>query len=250
MRECSLCLLLFLLLTGNAKSESPPRTGPLPRPEPWYERVLRRVNPTDFDYGVWLERRRRALLEASIENPYFWYSFTTSLALILMILIYAKHCSDFRKFTWMAAGWLADLHNQDQYSRQIAREAIDRYNRHIEACNRAIEAAEDGSWKERSANAELENIQEENQELRRQLTGLSSAHKRVCDELKAKQEQVADLSTRLDLLEQLMNKDGTQRPGESHNANEMNKLLVTRVNILQRQLKEEQERNRKPVKSS
>src|SRR5438552_1823182 len=73
-------------------------------PEPWYERVLRRINPSNFDYGAWLEERRVAFLEATVTNRYFWYSFWVTMGLIITILAYAKHRSDFHKFTWMSAG--------------------------------------------------------------------------------------------------------------------------------------------------
>ena len=45
---------------------------------------------------------------------------------------------------WITAEMMTDLYNHDAYSRGVAREAIQKYNDHIERCNRAIEAAEHG----------------------------------------------------------------------------------------------------------
>ena len=62
------------------------------RPTPWYDHVLRRINPSDFDYGAWLEERRAALLSASVRSPHFWYSVGVSSLLALFILAYSKRC--------------------------------------------------------------------------------------------------------------------------------------------------------------
>ena len=110
------------------------------RPTPWYDHVLRRINPSDFDYGAWLEERRAALLNASVRSPHFWYSVGVSSLLALFILAYAKRCSDFQKLAWMCSGWLADFYNETMLCREQRDEAIDRHNRHIEKCNRAVEA--------------------------------------------------------------------------------------------------------------
>src|SRR5947208_8178398 len=86
------------------------------RPVPWYEKALKRINPADLDYGAWFEERRRIFLEATVTNPYFWYSFWVTLTLIVMILVYSKHRSDFHGYAWMSAGWMADFYNEMQYA--------------------------------------------------------------------------------------------------------------------------------------
>ena len=57
---------------------------------------------------------------------------------------------DHRRAMWITAEMMADIYNQDAYSRRVAQEAIERYNTHIEHCNRAIEAAEHGSRQDRA----------------------------------------------------------------------------------------------------
>ena len=85
-----------------------------------------------------------ALLRASVQNPYFWYSTLVTVAMALFLLAYAKSRSDFHKYTWVSAGWLADFYNETQLARNEMDRAIEKHNRHIEKCNRAIEAEADG----------------------------------------------------------------------------------------------------------
>src|SRR5271165_676544 len=110
--------------------------------ETWYQFVLRQFNPNDVDYGRWIERARRAFVDARIKNPYFIYSLYTSLGLLLAAVVCMKLWIDHRRTMWITAEIMADIYNQDAYSRRIAQEAIEKYNTHIERCNRAIEAAE------------------------------------------------------------------------------------------------------------
>src|SRR5215467_10312056 len=120
-------------------------TSPLyQRRDTWYEFLLKQFNPDDIDYGSWLEKRRQALLEACVQNPYFKYSAGVTLVLVLMTLVVAKQRIDHRRSMWITAEMMTDLYNHDAYSREIAHQAIERYNDHIERCNRAIEGAEHG----------------------------------------------------------------------------------------------------------
>ncbi len=88
-----------------------------------------------------MEQRRQAFLDASVRNPYFKYSAVVTVAMLIMAMLYAKHWIDHRRSMWITAEMMTDLYNHDAYSRNVAREAIQKYNDHIERCNRAIEAA-------------------------------------------------------------------------------------------------------------
>ena len=77
-------------------------------------------------------------------TPTFMYSLCTSLGLLLAAVVYTKVWIDHRRAMWITAEMMADIYNQDAYSRRIAQEAIEKYNTHIEHCNHAIEAAEHG----------------------------------------------------------------------------------------------------------
>ena len=92
----------------------------------WYEFLLKQFNPNDIDYGQWLEHQRQAFLEARLRNPYFLYCAATTLALLVMGLVCAKLGIDDRKAMWITAEMMADLYNQDAYSRKTAQDAIER----------------------------------------------------------------------------------------------------------------------------
>ena len=128
----------------TAKASSTPSHPLYTRQGTWYEFLLKQFNPNDIDYGQWLENERQVFLEARLRNPYFVYCAATTLALLVMGIICAKLRIDHRRAMWITAEMMGDLYNQDAYSRKIAQEAIERYNTHIERCNRAIEAAEHG----------------------------------------------------------------------------------------------------------
>jgi len=114
------------------------------RGDTWYEFLLKQFNPNNFDYGAWMEERRQVFLDESVRNPYFKYSLGTTIALLVFAMLYTKQWIDHRRAMWVTAEMMTDLYNHDAYSRGVAREAIQKYNDHIERCNRAIEAADHG----------------------------------------------------------------------------------------------------------
>jgi hypothetical protein len=213
------------------------------QPTPWYDRVLRRVNSSDFDYGAWLEERRVALLSASVRSPQFWYSVGVSSLLALFILAYAKRCSDFHKLAWMCSGWLADFYNETMLCREQRDAAIDRHNRHIEKCNRAVEAEMDGSWKQQQ-NDELEQWRGRYEQLARLADETAGENKRLALILSEKEQLLSDMSLRLQDLEEKIKAKGYMVGGQTLTINESNKLLVNRINILERQLRDEQTKNK------
>ena len=106
------------------------------RGDTWYEFLLKQFNPNNFDYGAWMEERRQVFLDESVRNPYFKYSLGTTIALLVMAMVYTKQWIDHRRAMWITAEMMTDLYNHDAYSRGVAREAIQKYNDHIERCNR------------------------------------------------------------------------------------------------------------------
>ena len=50
------------------------------RHDTWYEFLLKQFNPSNFDYGAWIEERRQVFLDASVRNSYFKYSLGTTIA--------------------------------------------------------------------------------------------------------------------------------------------------------------------------
>src|SRR5260370_21704849 len=135
--------LLTIKLETHNKLKQPPQP-PYQNRETWYEFALRRFNSENVDYGSWLEQRRKAFIESAIKNPYFDYSLVATASLLFVLLAYWKLWMDDRRKMFVTAEIMTAILNKHQYSRETARLAIEKYNRHIELCNRAIEAGSVG----------------------------------------------------------------------------------------------------------
>jgi hypothetical protein len=250
----SLCVLAVALALGSGragaelhtsqsratKASSTPSHPLYTRQGTWYEFLLKQFNPNDIDYGQWLEHERQAFLDARLRNPYFVYCAATTLALLVMAIVYAKLRSDHRRALWITAEMMADLYNQDAYSRKIAQEAIERYNTHIERCNRAIEAAEHGD----NASAKASEIEQLKGELACVASERDTASRErdvAREELRKKSDILADLSVRLEALTAKSGTIGTKQTQVTPGADPR---LVTHINNLQEQLYAERTNNR------
>jgi hypothetical protein len=160
---------------------------------------------------------------------------------MLVALLYAKRRIDHRRLMWITAEMMTDLYNHDSYSRQVAQYAIQKYNDHIERCNRASEVAERGAAPPGT---------EEAQQLRNELmkvAGERDLYLRERDAAKAElteQKQiVVELSLRLDAA--------LKKPGVSRNTNlpvelrTADQKLVQHINGLQEQLADARKENRR-----
>lgn len=207
----------------------------------WYEFLLKQFNPNDIDYGQWLEHERQVFLEARLRNPYFLYCTATTLALLVMGILCAKLRIDHRRAMWITAEMMADLYNQDAYSRKAAQEAIERYNTHIEHCNRAIEAAEHGD----NASGKASEIEQ----LKRELACVASERDTATrerdvarEELRKKSDILADMSMR---LEAATGKSGATGTKPTTGMTGADPRLVSHINNLQEQLYAERSNNRR-----
>jgi hypothetical protein len=251
----SLCVLAVGLTFSSARAGAEPRDSqsraangsstashPLyTRGGTWYEFLLRRFNPHNVDYGQWLEHERQAFLEARLRNPYFVYCAATTLALLVMAVICAKLRINHRRAMWITAEMMADLYNQDAYSRKIAQEAIERYNTHIEHCNRAIEAAERGDTIA-GKGSEVEQLKGELACVASERDTATRERDVARDELRKKSEILADMSVR---LEALTGKSGTTTNKPAPGIPSADPRLVTHINNLQEQLYAERTNNRR-----
>jgi hypothetical protein len=203
------------------------------RRETWYEFLLKQFNPDNLDYGAWLEQRRHTFLDARLRNPYFGYSFGVTAALLLMAAVCTKLWIDHRRAMWITAEMMADVYNHDLYSREVAKEAIQKYNQHIEGRNRAIETAGHG--------AVLPGTESDVEQLRSELatvTGERDLYLRERDTAKAevtRQKQVVvELSLRLDAAAKRFGTNGNLNlPVDLRMADQK---LVQHINELQEQL--------------
>jgi hypothetical protein len=241
-------LLVTVLLVAvprvRAQGPAPPRLYQ----DTWYEFVLRQFNPTDFNYGAWLEQRRQAFLDATARNQYFWFAFWVTVYAAFLTLAYAKRWMDDSRKMRIHAQTLADLHNHDLHSREEAQEAIDRYNQHIERCNRAIEAAESGDGRPGWGESGQSSLKAELERMAAELQATTQDRNRLQEELRQKSLVVADLSTRLDALSKRLSGPGKSdtalRDPSPADATGDGAKLVGHINRLQEELYAERQKNK------
>ena len=252
-------LVGFVLAAASCSPRTAPHSEPLPakaradvaalgaqspyqHQDTWYEFMLKQFNPDNIDYGRWVERERCKLFELLLNNPYFLYSSSITIALLLAATACAKQWVDHRRAMWVTAEMMADLYNQDAYSREIAQEAIERFNEHIERCNRAIEQVE--------TNAGAAAGNNEAEQLRTELMRVAEERDRAIrdrdvarEELRRKSEILADMSVR---LESAGSKGGPHSASQTAaDPRPADVKLVNHINNLQEQLYAERKGNRR-----
>lgn len=241
-----LLVIVLLLAVPRVRAQGP--TPPRLYQDTWYEFLLRQFNPTDFNYGAWLEQRRQVFLDATVRNQYFWFSFWITAYAAFLTLAYAKRWMDDHRKMWIHAQMLADLHNHDLHSREQAREAIERYNAHIEHCNRVIETAESGAGRPAWGESGQDNLKAELAHMASQLDATTHDRNRLQEELRQKALVVADLSTRLDALAKRLSGPGkldtALRDSSPADATGDAARLVGHINRLQEELYAERQKNK------
>jgi hypothetical protein len=230
--------------TTQRQATSPsPQAPPVTRPgkagarEDFFSFITRRVNPDDIDYGAWLERRRQAFIDASVANPYFWYSTVATLVILVGMFGCGVHFLDARRKLWHAAEMATDFWNDAQYARSQAQAAIKRYNAHIEDCNRVIETQLSG--RASPAALEADDFQKQLDRLRAERDNLESENKRLKADLERTNGLMDSLSARVNNLEP----KGAQNSAGS-SADHGGKF-VSKINSLQQQLDAERQQNRR-----
>jgi hypothetical protein len=228
--------------SSQVKPQAQAAPAPYQRQGTWYEFMLKQFNPDDLDYGNWVEQQRRAFIDARVKDPYFQYSLCTTIGLLLTIAVCAKLQIDHRREMWITAEMMADIYNQDAYSRRVAQEAIERYNTHIERCNRAIEAAEHDKAIS-GANSEIEQLRSELLRVAGERDRATRERDIAREDLQKKSEILAEMSVR---LEALASKTGTTSIAkQTSDLRSADPKLVTHINNLQEQLYAERNNNRR-----
>jgi hypothetical protein len=248
---CTACWIVSLVvvvpLFGETRRVEPltetPVTPPYQRPlnvtrpyqHTWYDGLLRQFNPDNLDWGHWLEQRRQALLNQTAANPYFKYSLITTVLLVVLALALAKALIDKSRVKWLAQERHEDLLKHDAQARQAAREAIRKYNEHMEKCNRVVEAEVGG----RTITAPTPGVLKDSLTLDQALANFA-AMKRERDELAGKLEEttaiIGDLTMRINNVSTAGNRSSHVGPAQAD--------LVKRNNDLREQLYRERERNK------
>ncbi len=207
----------------------------------WYEFLLKQFNPSNFDYGAWMEERRQVFLDASVRNSYFKYSLGTTIALLVVAMLYTKQWIDHRRAMWITAEMMTDLYNHDLYSRDVAEKAIQKYNQHIERCNRAIEAAQHGSGLP-VATADADQLNAQLQKTAGELNVANTENAALQEQLTQKSNVVVELSLRVDAL--LKKNGGNLASLQPIDLSGADPNLIKHINDLQEQLVVEHKKNR------
>jgi hypothetical protein len=238
---------------GEQKEPKPP-AGLYQRPsgtqtneqkEDFLHFAAKQVNPHDFDWGAWIEERRRRFIEASAANPFFWYSTLTTGLLMVLMIAYGVRVLDEKRRLWRAAEILTDAWNDGEHSKGLAGAAIEKHNRHMQECNRVIEAQLSG----RASPAALEATDARNElaRVRGELDNMDTERKVLKAKLEEKDKLVDNLSARLTALEKIGRNDRsipTQMPTGANGHDESETKLIARINQLTQQLEAEKQKNR------
>jgi len=136
-------IAVCLLAVSLSGSERPrPSYDPAPQHSPKHQEslidfVLKRINPTDKDYGLLIEQARQRAIEVSLDMlPMF-----SSVALLLGSFVVIVHQNRERCHREIiSARFLAWYHNELLRARDTAREAIARNNRLKKAIDERAEA--------------------------------------------------------------------------------------------------------------
>lgn len=244
----SLLLAMTLCLAATGLRAQGARRPYLYR-ETWYEAVLKKWNPSNFDYGRWLEQRREAFLEATVNEPAFWYSVSMTVWSLFLMVVCGKLLLDNRRRMRVTEEMMADVYSHDLYSRQVAKEVIERHNRHIEVCNRAAEASEGAEGRPGWGETHADRLKAELQRVTTQLEATTQERNKLQEELRQKSLIVSDLSLRLDTLSKKLDgaghnggsANGTRAAGEAGNG----VPLVEHINRLQEELYAERQKNKR-----
>jgi hypothetical protein len=250
----TIAALGYAQTTAHARQEQKPTIGLYQRQpgahlyqqrDDFFHASTKLVNPKDIDYGAMLEQRRKAFLEASVTNPFFWYSALTTAFLLVLMLAYGVRVMDEKRKLWRAAEILTDVWNDGEYARATAHSAIEKFNGHMQECNRVIEAQVSG--RPSPAAVEAEDARKELTRVRSELDKSDSERKAMKAKLEEKEKVVDDLSARVRNLE-TSGGNGNSSPGNRHNGgeprDEAERRLIARINQLTQQLEAEKQKNR------
>jgi len=245
--RCGFLIILIPLVGPSMRAQTRQRQN-VGR-DTWYEFLLKQFNPRNFDYGAWLEKRREAFREETVKEPHFWYSLSVTTGLLFLIVAYAKLYLDHCRSMGITAEMMADVYSHDLSSRQAATEAIEKYNRHIEQCNRAIETLEAGDERPGWGEALVDSLKTELRRVADQLEATTQDRNKLQEELRQKSLIVADVSTRLDALSKKVNgprgAGGGSAETVSADANGDGVKFVGQINRLQEELYAERQKNKR-----
>ena len=99
--------LLALAQSGSKPPDQPSRPHAYKRDSGFVQYTLSQINPSDVDYGTRWERSRKALVERTLENRYFWSNATAVSLLACLCLIIVRQRNVQNRRDWATAEILA-----------------------------------------------------------------------------------------------------------------------------------------------
>ena len=186
----------------NEVESAAPASPVQPRRSVW-DFALEALNPRQIRWGDELDRRLAELAEHSAGNPYFRLCAVQAALNLILLLISWLWWDKARQIKWVAAEALAEAINAQRMADAKAFEAIDRHNRHIELCNRVIEAQESGVGADQPSDDAREKIRD----LQTQLAAERANGARLEAEAKRRNQLQPQLERRIEQLESRM-RDG------------------------------------------
>src|SRR5262249_40791838 len=166
---------------------------------PW-QAIVNYFNPHHLNMGQLFAERKQAWLDNALYNQYFWYSFWVTGLLILSWFAIAWIHDDRHRATWELAECASDALRYSEYCKREAKEAIRRHNNHVEKCNRIIEDNRSGLMTT-PGRANLEDLNEQIKSLTSDKQANEFQIARLDSQLKAKEASVAEITARLNQLE-------------------------------------------------
>ena len=162
-----------------------------------FEFYLRALNPRQVRWGDVIDQRLAALAEQSVGNPYFRVcAFQTAVILILLPVCWLWW-DKLRQVKAISAESLADALNAKVLADAHALEAIEAHNRHMDSCNRVIEAQESGNPSDIARGGWRQEIDE----LRTKLAREQAENARLTAALQLREEHQTALDARISQLE-------------------------------------------------
>ncbi|MBK7926005.1 MAG: hypothetical protein IPJ98_00510 [Bryobacterales bacterium] len=187
--------------------DQPYRPMPLNRVQPRasiFEFYLRALNPSQVRWGDVIDARLALLKEQSVGNPYFRLCAIQMAAILALMLACWLWWDKLQQVKWVAAACLADAINAKRVADGRAFAAIDKYNRHMDACNRVIESEQSGTP------ASASRWKQELLESQRELAQSKSEVARLREELAKRDELMNSLSVRVTEMENQLARKATE----------------------------------------
>lgn len=162
-----------------------------------FEFYLRALNPRQVRWGDVIEQRLNSLSQQSLQDPYFQLCAFEAAVIVILLVICWLWWDKLQQVKLIASESLADALNAKAFADAHALAAIETHNRHMDACNRVVESQELGIPTETQRNVWRQEIEE----LRTKLTREQAENARLTAALQQREDQQAELESRISQLE-------------------------------------------------